>query len=49
MTIKEIELFNFRIYKGENIIELTTEGDKNIFIISGRNGLVFVWQKYAGS
>ena len=30
MTIKEIELFNFRIYKGENIIELTTEGDKNI-------------------
>ena len=38
MTIKEIELFNFRIYKGENIIELTTEGDKNIFIISGRNG-----------
>ena len=46
MTIKEIELFNFRIYKGENIIELTTEGDKNIFNVIS---LVFVWQKYAGS
>ncbi|MFT4017695.1 MAG: AAA family ATPase [Agriterribacter sp.] len=38
MTIKEISLFNFRIYKDENIVELTTTGKKNIFIISGRNG-----------
>jgi len=38
MTIKEIELYNFRIYKGENSIELTTNGKKNIFIVSGRNG-----------
>ncbi|MBL0310163.1 MAG: DNA sulfur modification protein DndD [Bacteroidetes bacterium] len=38
MTIKEIELYNFRIYKGENSIDLTTEGKKNIFVISGRNG-----------
>jgi len=38
MVIKEIELYNFRIYKGENIVNLTTEGKKNIFIISGRNG-----------
>jgi DNA sulfur modification protein DndD len=38
MTIKEIALYNFRIYKGENIIELSTDGKKNIFIISGRNG-----------
>lgn len=38
MIIKEIELHNFRIYKGENIINLTKEGEKNIFIISGRNG-----------
>ncbi len=38
MTIKEIELHNFRIYKGENRIDLTCDGKKNIFIVSGRNG-----------
>ena len=38
MIIKEIELNNFRIYKGENTINLTTEGKKNIFIVSGKNG-----------
>lgn len=38
MTIKEIELYNFRIYKGENKIDLTADNKKNIFIISGRNG-----------
>jgi DNA sulfur modification protein DndD len=38
MTIKEIELYNFRIYKGENTIDLTSEGQKNIFVVSGRNG-----------
>lgn len=38
MIIKEIELNNFRIYKGENTINLTTKGKKNIFIVSGRNG-----------
>jgi DNA sulfur modification protein DndD len=38
MTIKEIELYNFRIYKGENTINLTAEAKKNIFVISGRNG-----------
>ena len=38
MTIKEIELYNFRIYKGSNPIDLTTKEDKNIFVISGRNG-----------
>ena len=32
MTIKEIELYNFRIYKGENIIKLSTDGKKNIFV-----------------
>jgi hypothetical protein len=30
MTIKEIELCNFRIYKGENTIDLTVDGNKNI-------------------
>jgi DNA sulfur modification protein DndD len=38
MIIKDIKLYNFRIYKGENIIDLNTTGKKNIFIISGRNG-----------
>ena len=38
MIIKEIELNNFRIYKGKNSIELNTEGKKNIFIVCGRNG-----------
>lgn len=38
MTIKEIELNNFRIYKGTNLIDLSTQGEKNIFVVSGRNG-----------
>lgn len=38
MTIKEIELYNFRIYKGANPIDLTTRDKQNIFIVSGRNG-----------
>jgi DNA sulfur modification protein DndD len=38
MTIKEIELTNFRIYKGVNKISLETEEDKNIIVISGKNG-----------
>lgn len=38
MTIKEIELYNFRIYKGVNRIDLSTDNSKNIFIVSGRNG-----------
>lgn len=38
MIIKEIELHNFRIYKGENIINLSTDGQRNILVLSGRNG-----------
>ncbi|MCJ8210816.1 DNA sulfur modification protein DndD [Mucilaginibacter sp. RS28] len=38
MTIKEIELYNFRIYKDSNVIDLSRKDNKNIFIISGRNG-----------
>ena len=38
MIIKEIELNNFRIYKGLNKIDLSTNGSKNIFVVSGRNG-----------
>lgn len=38
MYIKEIELNNFRIYKGSNKLSLLPEYDKNIIIISGKNG-----------
>jgi DNA sulfur modification protein DndD len=38
MTIKEIELYNFRIYKGSNQISLSSADSQNIFIISGKNG-----------
>lgn len=38
MIIKQIELNNFRIYKGLNVIDFNKETNKNIFIISGRNG-----------
>ncbi len=38
MIIKSITLDNFRIYKGENRVDLTSDGKKNIIIISGHNG-----------
>lgn len=38
MTIKEIELNNFRIYKGYNKINLSVNEGENIVIISGKNG-----------
>lgn len=38
MIIKTIELNNFRIYHGLNVIDLSKDSDKNIFIVSGRNG-----------
>jgi DNA sulfur modification protein DndD len=38
MRIKELNLYNFRIYKGANVIDLSTKGEKNIIIISGKNG-----------
>ncbi len=38
MYIKEIELNNFRIYKGINKINLSPEKDKNIIVVSGKNG-----------
>lgn len=38
MYIKEIELNNFRIYKGLNKISLLPEDDKNIVVVSGKNG-----------
>jgi DNA sulfur modification protein DndD len=38
MFIKEIELNNFRIYKGKNKINILPDNDKNIVVISGKNG-----------
>ena len=38
MYIKDIELNNFRIYKGKNKISLLPSEDKNIILISGKNG-----------
>ena len=38
MFIKEIELNNFRIYKGNNKISLLPSDNKNIILISGKNG-----------
>lgn len=38
MFIKEIELNNFRIYKGKNVISLLPTDDENVIVISGKNG-----------
>lgn len=38
MFIKEIELNNFRIYKGKNNINLSPETDRNVIVVSGKNG-----------
>ena len=38
MLIKQIELNNFRIYKGNNTINLLPEDNKNIVVVSGKNG-----------
>ncbi|AEE51794.1 AAA family ATPase [Haliscomenobacter hydrossis] len=53
MYIKELELYNFRQYKGNNTINLETEEDKNILIVSGMNGfgktnflIALVWCLY---
>jgi len=53
MYIKEIELNNFRIYKGPNKISLLPSENKNIVIVSGKNGfgkttflMALVWCLY---
>ena len=38
MRIEKIELFNFRIYKGESEINFTAKDSKNISLIAGKNG-----------
>lgn len=37
MIIKSIELYNFRIYRGVNKIDLTPNGERNIIITRWRN------------
>lgn len=38
LEIIELRLENYRQYKGENTIDLQTEGEKNINVIEGQNG-----------
>jgi DNA sulfur modification protein DndD len=56
MFIKEIELNNFRIYKGVNKIDLLPENGKNIIVVGGKNGygkttflMSLVWCLYGKS
>jgi DNA sulfur modification protein DndD len=53
MFIKEVELNNFRIYKGVNKISILPSDEKNIIVISGKNGfgkttflMALVWCLY---
>lgn len=38
MKIKNIELYNYRLYKGVNKINFPNGRDKNIYLVSGQNG-----------
>lgn len=38
MVIKQVELENFRIYKGHNTVNLAIKEGQNIYVISGKNG-----------
>ena len=38
MVIKDVELYNFRIYRGNNKIDLSPDIRKNIIVVSGKNG-----------
>lgn len=38
MIIKSIELNNFRIYRGHNVVDLSPQEGQNIYVISGKNG-----------
>lgn len=53
MLIKEIELNNFRIYKDKNSVSILPTANKNIIVISGKNGfgkttflMALVWCLY---
>jgi DNA sulfur modification protein DndD len=38
MKIKSIELYNYRLYKGFNIVDFPNGNNKNLYLISGENG-----------
>lgn len=38
MRINSVEFNNFRIYKGENVLDFDLTGTKNITVVSGENG-----------
>jgi DNA sulfur modification protein DndD len=38
MIINNIELENFRIYQGHNVVNLSPVEGKNIYVVSGKNG-----------
>ncbi len=53
MIIKSVEINNFRLYEGLNKIELAPSGDRNVVIVSGKNGfgkttflMAMVWCLY---
>ena len=53
MIIREVEINNFRIYQGQNKINLEPNGAKNLSIVSGKNGfgkttflMALVWCLY---
>lgn len=38
MIIKQVELENFRIYRGHNTVDLSPRKGHNIYVVSGKNG-----------
>ena len=38
MIIKQVELENFRIYRGLNTVDLSPKDGQNIYVVSGKNG-----------
>lgn len=38
MHIKEIQIQDFRIYKGKNLLKFDLDENRNVFVISGNNG-----------
>ena len=38
MVIKNITLYNYRLYYGKNSIDFNVKDNRNLFIITGENG-----------
>ena len=39
MIIKQVELENFRIYRGRNTVDLSPKDGQNVYVVSGKNGI----------